>query len=440
MNITITNFSIGQSLRIGIVMLTYFLLTSQAWAAPPPKMVINKMDNDGDGRISIDEWIKAPHVFERIDANNDGYATFEEIKDFRSKRAINQFDEASSSIPTSPVRKSATDDKKSQEKEGWIDVHFHLIADKGDIDGFEKAATRAIKIMDDAGIAKIIVMPPPRLHPNFDVESILGLTKKYGSRIVIMGGGGTLNPMIQTAGHSPVVSDELRNRFKETAEKFIAAGVKGFGEITAHHVSLTPRHRYESVPADNPLLLLLADIAAHHNVPIDLHFDPVPKDVKTPSRLTSPKNPPVLKENITALDRLLSHNRKANFVWAHAGSDPVGWYKPKLVRKMLDKHPNLFFSIRPVNKPHTNPAWHPKRGINHSWIKVFKEYPDRFVLGTDSFVVSGNYSNQASPALTFEQYSRIQREGAKEVLYSLKKDVARKIAHDNAIRIYQLNE
>ncbi len=408
-------------------MLACFLCVDLIWAEPPPQMVINRMDNDGDGRISADEWMQPPHVFRRIDAHNDGYVTLEEIKDFRETQAGCQLGGAP---PAPPMGASADDNNKPQEKEGWIDVHFHLIANKGDLDGFDKAAQRAIKIMDEVGIGKIIAMPPPRPRQNFDVESISGLADKYGSRIIIMGGGGTLNPMIQAAGHSSVVSDELRNRFKETAEKIIASGAKGFGEIAAHHVSLNPSHGYEWVPTDHPLLLLLADIAAEHNVPIDMHFDPIPKDVKTPSHLTSPNNPPILKENITAFERLLSHNRNAIFVWAHAGSDPVGWYTSKLVQKMLDKHPNLFFSIRTVNKPDTDPVWHPKTGMNYSWIKVFKQYPDRFVLGTDSFVVSENFSGQSNAPLVFEQRTRIQREGANELLSSLEKDLARKIGYE----------
>jgi hypothetical protein len=153
----------------------------------------------------------------------------------------------------------------------WIDVHFHVVGDKGEQGGFEEAAKRVLDIMNQSGADKIIVMSPPFVFESYDVEELLSIHNKHPSRIAIMGGGGTLNPMLQKSGHSGDVSPELKKTFEARAEKIISSGAKGFGEITAHHVSLNPKHGYESIPADHPLLLLLADIAARHNVPIDLH-------------------------------------------------------------------------------------------------------------------------------------------------------------------------
>jgi hypothetical protein len=83
--------------------------------------------------------------------------------------------------------------------------------------------------------------------------------------------------------------------------------------------------------------------------------------------------------------------------------------------------------------------WHPKRGINNDWIDVLKEFPDRFVIGTDSFVVTSGYTGPNAPRI-FEQRSWMQREGVKKVLYYLDSDLARKIGYENAMRIYNLSE
>ena len=328
-------------------------------------------------------------------------------------------------------------DARAQSQGDWIDVHFHLIADKGDLESFDEAARAALQIMNAERIRTIVVMSPPRPRENFDIESLAGIAKKYGPRIVMFGGGGTLNPMLQEAGKSPEVTEGVRRRFEETAQRIIASGAKGFGEITAHHVSLSPSHGYESVPADHPLFLLLADIAAQHDVPIDLHFDPVPADVQKPPSLSSPQNPAVLKANLAGFERLLAHNRKAKILWAHAGADPVGYFTPKLVRELLGRHPNLALSVRPT-APFPGSMVHPKGAINDDWIAVLRDFPDRFVIGSDSFVVAKAYTGAEAPRI-FEQRSEIQRRGIRRLLSHLPADLARRIGYENAERIYRLN-
>lgn len=324
----------------------------------------------------------------------------------------------------------------AQTQGDWIDVHFHLVADQGDLESFDEAARMALDSMDAAGMRTAIIMSPPRPKENFDIESIAGVVKQYAPRLVMLGGGGTLNPMLQEAGHVPQVSEELRRRFEETAERIIESGAKGFGEITAHHVSLNPSHGYESVPADHPLLLLLADIAARHDVPIDLHFDPIPEDVARPVDLSSPKNPPVFKANIAGLERLLAHNRKTRIVWAHAGADPVGYFTPRLARTMLERHPNLSFSIRPTS-PRPGAMVPPKGPINAQWIAVLRDFPDRFVIGSDNFVVPTRYTGPDAPRI-FAQRAEVQQRGIRRLLSHLPADLARKIGYENAQRIYRL--
>jgi len=326
---------------------------------------------------------------------------------------------------------------RAQSQGDWIDVHFHLMADKGDHEGFDEAARAALQIMDTERIRTIVVMSPPRPREDFDVESLADIAKKYGSRIVMFGGGGTLNPMLQEAGKSPEVAEGVRRRFEETAQRIIASGAKGFGEITAHHLSLAPSHGYESVPADHPLLLLLADIAAQHDVPIDLHFDPVPADVEKPSRLSSPRNPAVLKANLGGFERLLAHNRKTKIVWAHAGGDPLGYFTPRLVRELLGRHPNLALSIRPTG-PLPGAMVHPKGAINDDWIAVLGDFPDRFVIGSDNFVVATRYTGPDT-ARIFEQRAEMQRRGIRRLLSHLPADLARRIGYENAERLYRLN-
>lgn len=160
---------------------------------------------------------------------------------------------------------------EAQESQGdWIDVHFHLMADKGDLESFDEAARAALQVMDAERIRTIVVMSPPR-------------------------------------------------------------------------------------------------------------------------------NPAVLKENIGGFERLLAHNRKAKIVWAHAGGDPVGHFTPRLVRELLGRHSNLALSIRPTTGPFPGAMVPPKGAINDDWIAVLRDFPDRFVIGSDNFVVPTRYTGPDAP-------------------------------------------
>jgi len=144
----------------------------------------------------------------------------------------------------------------------------------------------------------------------------------------------------------------------------------------------------------------------------------------------------VLKANLDGLERLLAHNRKATIMWAHAGSDPVGFFTPQLAREMLGRHPNLSFSIRPLyNSPSAlvNPRGH----VNKTWIAVLRDFPDRFVIGTDSFIVASNYSGPDAPRV-FTAKGAKQREAVRILLDSLPETLARRIGYENAERLYKL--
>ena len=49
----------------------------------------------------------------------------------------------------------------------------------------------------------------------------------------------------------------------------------GSGEMLALHLCMSKRHSCQIASPDDPLFLLLADIAARHKVPIDHHMEAV---------------------------------------------------------------------------------------------------------------------------------------------------------------------
>ena len=264
----------------------------------------------------------------------------------------------------------------------FVDVHAHL--DPADP---RRSIEAALKAMPTENVVKIIFMPPPFTLDDaarYDADIILAAAKGHEDKLIVLGGGGTLNAMIQESVSSGDTGGEIRRRFKQQAEELLRAGVAGFGEMTAEHFQgATP---YQSASPDHPLFLLLADIAAEHGVPIDLHMEAVPKSVPLPAGITSPPNPPQLRSNIAAFERLLAHNRHARIIWAHAGWDNTGYRTPELCRRLLAAHPNLDMDVKidPANPGKNSPLVDDASGpIDPEWLQLFQDFPDRFVIGTD---------------------------------------------------------
>ncbi len=322
----------------------------------------------------------------------------------------------------------------------WIDVHDHFI---GRAD-FTNAAQEALAAMKEGGTTMMIIMPPPNdgVRPASDCDSFASAIRSQSPHFAFLGGGSILNAMIMQTPNPNAVNAALRSQFEKKAENILKMGASGFGEMAAHHLSLHgASHPYETVPADHPLFLLLADIAARHDVPIDIHFDVVTEDIKTPETLLeSPNNPERLSANLAAFERLLVHNAKAKIVWAHAGSDNIGHWTTELSRKMLEKHPNLYMSLRlgPGLSPENFPLT-PDGSLKPEWLQLFKDFPGRFVIGDDQFFM-GKLTKTGSIAGELHNKAPLCRQLTSVFLKALPPDLARKIATENAIALYKLKK
>jgi predicted TIM-barrel fold metal-dependent hydrolase len=305
----------------------------------------------------------------------------------------------------------------------YIDAHVHI--DQHDPEGAVQLLLRA---MDGLNGAKAFIQTEPYGPDNparWDAEMILPAVKKHPDKLLILGGGGTLNPMILESWRTGNSGPEVKRKFRERAEELLREGVSGFGELSTEHFSLpqSPVKDYEYAPADHPLMLLLADIAAEHNVPIDLHMEAVPKDMPMPAEYAAP-NPPQLHANIAPLERLLSHNPRAKIIWAHAGSDNLGYRTPELSRRLLQAHPNLYMEIKyDPNFPGKDPPIVDGK-LKPEWLKLFSDFPDRFIIGSDQ-----HYDPPATVPLARGQQNALLTD-------QLPPDVKRKIGMENALRIY----
>jgi predicted TIM-barrel fold metal-dependent hydrolase len=319
----------------------------------------------------------------------------------------------------------------------YIDAHNHLFGG-GRFPDYSGAVRSALARMDQLGIQKILVMPPPFSFGQrgiFDIDDFISVVKKYPDRIAFLGGGGSLNATIQQAAKSGSVSQEMKAEFEKKANEIISKGAVGFGEFAVEHFSFNFDHPYESASADNPLFLLLADIAARYDVPIDIHMEAIPKDMPLPGRdilKRSGINPKLLRENISVFERLLVHNPKTKIIWAHVGWCNTGFRTTDLCRKMLSKYPNLYmsFKLSPESVIETRPISEDLKSIKAEWLQLIKDFPDRFIIGTDQFYVTPG-AGPIGPQKT---------EATRLFMNLLPPDLSQKIGIENPIKIFNLKD
>ena len=275
----------------------------------------------------------------------------------------------------------------------YIDAHMHVHAHYRGLGGvdwdMEAAAKSALAAMDRSGVSAAVIMPPP-FPPGrdnaYDYEILTRAVQAHPDRFAFLGGGGLLNPLIHAAKDIATIQPDLRQEFEQRARAILNSDAKGFGEMAALHFSFRRQHPFLEVRPDHPLLLLLADIAAGANVPVDLHMEAVATDWELPAGLKarSPNNPVTVRENIGAFERLLAHNRGARIIWTHAGWDNTGHRTVALMRRLLTGHANLYMSIkiRRPRRPGDTPLDR-SGNLRPQWLRLLEDFSDRFVMATD---------------------------------------------------------
>ena len=137
--------------------------------------------------------------------------------------------------------------------------------------------------------------------------------------------------------------------------------------------------------ADLPIPRRIVELAAEHNLILHAHSD------------------------AEAVERLLAQDPTVKVLWAHSGFD-----SPEEIGKMLGKHDRLWADL----------AFRSEVGsggqLDEDWIKLFTDYPDRMMLGTDSYTPERMY------------YIPSHAEEARQWLTSLPPDVAENVAWKNA--------
>ena len=94
------------------------------------------------------------------------------------------------------------------------------------------------------------------------------------------------------------------------------------------------------------------------------------------------------------------------------------------MRALLEKHPNLYMSVKSDNAgtPATAPFL-PGGGLKPGWLTMLEAFPDRFVIGSDQF---------------YDEPQIVRTYRARAFVDALPMEIARRIAYENIKHIYRL--
>jgi len=156
-----------------------------------------------------------------------------------------------------------------------------------------------------------------------------------------------------------------------------------------HYAGIGEFHVY-GPDADRPVVRRIVELAAKYKIFLHAHSD------------------------IDAVDRIFAQNPEARVLWAHSGFD-----SPEDVAMMLRKYKNLWADLAFRSEHASNGK------VDPQWRKVFLEFPDRFMIGTDTYAPDRWY------------YVVKHANWSRKWIADLPRDVGENIAHRNAEALAQ---
>lgn len=116
-----------------------------------------------------------------------------------------------------------------------------------------------------------------------------------------------------------------------------------------------------------------------------------------------------------AIERLFAQDPDVRIVWAHSG-----FIGPNKIRELLERYDNLLADLA------FRGEFAQGGKLNATWRQLFLDFPDRFMIGTDTYTPERWYAVEDNAAFT------------REWLSDLPDDVAARIGRDNADELAEL--
>jgi predicted TIM-barrel fold metal-dependent hydrolase len=254
----------------------------------------------------------------------------------------------------------------SLKAEPLFDAHLHYSA----TDAAQYSAEQIIAKLERNGIEHAVVSGTPASHT-------ASLYRQAPARIV---------PLLGVyRSHDDKIAWPHDATLPERVEAELDSGPwRGIGEL---HIFAGDRH--------SPVFRRLIEIATQRRLPLQIHGDPA------------------------VIDTLYDISPAQPVIWAHAGTFPY----PDLLADYLQRYPALTIDLSVRDERIA-----PNGRISDDWYELFIRFPDRFMVGVDTFSLSRWQHFDAAVATL------------RDWLAQLPDDVARRLAYDNAAAFFGTTE
>lgn len=240
-----------------------------------------------------------------------------------------------------------------------------------------------------------------------DIQSALGNRYFFGL------GQAEFTQVFFAAGAEGLTNKNSRafvEMFKAADSLFISRKAYGFGEIHIDNTNSSFSNNFRrKVTFDNPVIRTMYEIANKHSGFIQIHME-------------------ADDANITALKRYLAEFPNVSTILSHG----LPYGKQTLIRELLAEYPNIYFELSRkgavLNSREAAQAFSTSNGVKEIWLKSIELYPDRFMIGSDT-----HYPDES-------KYDEVMQEFRNGLFPHLQPTTVKKVAYQNAVRIFKLTE
>lgn len=306
-----------------------------------------------------------------------------------------------------------------------IDGHAHL--DPGSSRDYRE---QLLSLVSKSVVDGLVLMPTPN-HGRFrnyqeSVRQMADLAARSGGAIRNFCGADEWNTWM---GRQLSVSDSsLAQRSAKLNAELNAGKCMGIGEIATRHFEKWAGQAVLTVDFRSRALHALFTIAQKHNVPIELHVEPM-----------EPSGRSHEADAFTELDEIFSRYPEITVILAHTAMTSAA-----NVERLIARYPDLFFNIKIIRKHkkwrNLEPAVTQRNKelyLYEDWAQVFERHPERFFIGSDYKFARKIKRTASGEKASIKRYRKLLK-AYRKLLGSLDANAAGLIAHGNARRLFSL--